>query len=401
MSEPYLSVIIPVFNEEKRIHFTIQETLEYLTAQSFSWEVLVVDDGSSDSTAAVVEGASSSTDRLRLVRLPHRGKGWAVQQGMLLASGAYRFFADADLSMSMEQLSRFIPPAQTDFSIAIASRQVEGANRFNEPRLRYLMGRIFNRITQLLALRNISDTQCGFKCFRGDVADELFSLQRTRGFSFDIEILFLAQKKGFRIEQIPIDWYYHGESKVQRLRDAVLMVKDILLIQLNHLLGKYNRPGLARVKEADTLRDRRREKLAMREIQDILRQSKTIASVGISPDGQQVANRVSRILKHWGYKVIPVNPDYDQVIGERCYANLSAIPYPVDIALLFRRSENVPPHVEEAIAIGASAVWMPLSVINADAAAKATSAGLDTVMDRCIECACVELGLFPPHKLED
>ncbi len=239
MPEPYLSVIIPAYNEEKRIVLTIQRVLRYLSGQRFSWEVLVVDDGSSDSTASLVENLANINDHLRLIRLPHKGKGRAVQQGMLQANGQYRFFADADLSMPIEQLYRFLRQDRKGFDIAIGSREVSGARRFSEPRLRYIMGRIFNWIARILAVRDISDTQCGFKCFRSEVAQELFQLQRIYGFSFDIELLFLAQKKGLQIKQIPIDWYYNGESKVQRLKDTALMVKDIFLIKLNHLLGKY------------------------------------------------------------------------------------------------------------------------------------------------------------------
>ncbi len=139
----------------------------------------------------------------------------------------------------------------------------------------------------------------------------------------------------------------------------------------------------------------------MRTEEQILKQSHTIASVGIAPSNKQVANRVSRILQHWGYKIIPVNPDFKKVIGLRSYPNLTKAPRPMDIVLIFRRSENVLPHVEEAISVGASVVWMPLSVKNEVAAARARAAGLDVVMDRCIECAAVELGLFPRHKLED
>ncbi len=139
----------------------------------------------------------------------------------------------------------------------------------------------------------------------------------------------------------------------------------------------------------------------MRTQEEILQQSKTIASVGVSPDNQQVANRVSRILQHWGYKVIPVNPLYAKVIGEKCYPNLLEVPDHIDIVAIYRRSENVAPHVDEAIAISASAIWMPLSVVNEEAAAKAHKAGLDVVMNRCIECAAVELGVHLPHTLQD
>ncbi len=237
----YLSVIIPAYNEERRIVPTLQKVHTYLSSQPYTWEILVADDGSTDATPSLVENFAKSSEKLRLLRLAHKGKGWAVQQGMLKAKGEYRFFADADLSMPIQFLERFLPQNNADFDIAIASRQSKGARRLNEPRLRYRMSRVFNFVSRTLILPGISDTQCGFKCFRGSIAQELFPLQRIPGFSFDIEILFLAQKKGLKISQIPIDWYYQGESKVQRLRDANLMVKDILLIRWNHLIGKYRK----------------------------------------------------------------------------------------------------------------------------------------------------------------
>ena len=239
MSSIYLSFIIPAFNEERRIYSTLEATIEYLSKQSFSWEILVMDDGSTDKTASLVRTFSSSDKRVKLINLPHKGKGVAVQQGMLQAMGAYRFFADADLSMPIDQFDRFYPRLIGDFDIAIASREISGARRLKEPKLRYIMGRAFNLITRLFALKGIPDTQCGFKLFRGEIADRLFSVQRTQGFSFDIEILFLAQKSGLNIIQIPIDWYYNGDSKVQRFRDAFLMIKDILIIRFNYFLGKY------------------------------------------------------------------------------------------------------------------------------------------------------------------
>jgi len=239
LSPIYLSFIIPAFNEEKRIHSTLEATIQYLSKQSFSWEILVMDDGSTDKTALLVKTFCSSDPRVQLITLPHKGKGFAVQQGMLQAAGGYRFFADADLSMPIDQFDRFSPELIGDFDIAIASREILGARRLKEPRLRYIMGRAFNLITRLVALKDISDTQCGFKLFKAEIADRLFSLQRTKGFSFDIEILFLAQKSGLNIKEIPIDWYYNGESKVQRFRDAFLMIKDIIIIRFNYLLGKY------------------------------------------------------------------------------------------------------------------------------------------------------------------
>lgn len=133
----------------------------------------------------------------------------------------------------------------------------------------------------------------------------------------------------------------------------------------------------------------------------ILEQSKVIACVGISPNNQQVANRVSRILQHWGYKIVPVNPLYKYVIGEQSYPTLMSVPFSVDIVLIYRQNQHIAKHVDEAIAFGASTIWMPLSVSDKKSAEKAKLAGLDVKMDRCIECAAVDIGLFPRHQLDN
>ena len=159
---------------------------------------------------------------------------------MLESQGQYCFIADADLSMPIEHLGRFLPPDLADFDVAIGSREALGARRFQEPLRRHLMGRIFNGMVRLLAVRGISDTQCGFKCFSAQAAEALFPLQRSQGFGFDVEILFLAQKLGMRIVEVPIDWYYHGGSKIRPLRDGFLMSKDILSVRWNDLKGRYS-----------------------------------------------------------------------------------------------------------------------------------------------------------------
>jgi len=139
----------------------------------------------------------------------------------------------------------------------------------------------------------------------------------------------------------------------------------------------------------------------MRNERQILEQSKVIACVGISPNNQQIANRVSRILQHWGYKIIPVNPLYQNVINEQSYPTLMSIPSSVDIVLIYRQNQNVANHVNEAIAIDASTIWMPISVSDKKSSVKAKLAGLEVIMDKCIECTAVEIGLFPRHKLDN
>ena len=243
MDTPFLSIVIPAYNEERRILATLHQVTDYLAAQEYSWAVLVADDGSTDGTAALVQEFAREQPQVTLLSLTHQGKGWAVRSGMLHTRGEYRFLCDADLSMPIEQLERFLPPQLTDYDIAVGSRETTGARRFDEPRLRHLMGRLFNGMTRALTVPGVNDTQCGFKCFRGHVADMLFPLQRIPGFGFDVEVLFLAQRMGLCLVEVPIDWYYRSESKVHPLRDGLAMSRDILRVRWNAWRGKYGRRG--------------------------------------------------------------------------------------------------------------------------------------------------------------
>ena len=236
---PFLSVIIPAYNEESRIVGTLREIVDYLASQPYSWEVVVVDDGSADRTPALVKSFADSISGVHLISVPHGGKGWAVNRGMLWATGEYRFLCDADLSMPFEQISRFLHPRIPQSDISIGSRNVPGARRIGEPRHRHAMGRIYNLMVRFLALPGLLDTQCGFKCFRGQVASELFALQRLNGFAFDVEILFLARKRKFQIREVPIDWYYRSESKIRPLKDSLAMTRDILKMRWHYLRGRY------------------------------------------------------------------------------------------------------------------------------------------------------------------
>ena len=239
---PFLCVVIPAYNEEQRIQATLDDVTRYLSAQAYSWTVLVVDDGSADATASIVETFARDQPLVELLSVPHGGKGSAVKAGMLHATAQFRFLCDADLSMPIEQLTRFLPPALTDFDIALGSREIPGARRFDEPRRRHLMGRLYNGITRTLAVPGVRDTQCGFKCFRGPVADRLFPLQRTSGFGFDVEILYLARRMGLRLVEVPIDWYHRANSKVRPIQDGFTMTADLLKVRWNSWRGRYNGP---------------------------------------------------------------------------------------------------------------------------------------------------------------
>lgn len=236
MVQPYLSIVIPAYNEESRIVSTLEQVISFLSSRSYTWEVLVADDGSTDSTAALVRDFAVQRPSVRLLCLSHQGKGWAVKHGMLAATGQYRFLCDADLSMPFEQVERFLSPMMEGVDIAIGSRELANSRRIGEPARRHLMGRIYNWLVRILAVPGVRDTQCGFKCFRGDVAPELFREQTTAGFAFDVEILFLARRAGLTIQEVGIDWYYREQSKVRPVLDSLAMTWDLLEIRWRHFL---------------------------------------------------------------------------------------------------------------------------------------------------------------------
>jgi glycosyltransferase involved in cell wall biosynthesis len=237
--EPFLSLIVPAHNEQARLPASLTKIHEFLTSQPFSWEVVVVDSGSRDGTAQVVRDFAAHWSGLRLVQVERPGKGLAVRTGMLAAHGDYRFICDADLSMPIDQVPRFLPPAAQAADIAIASREVPGAARHDEPAYRHLIGRAFNLLVRRLTIPEIQDTQCGFKCFRRAVAEDLFRVQRLDGWTFDVEILYVALRRGYRIIEIPIPWYYNPGSRVRVVRDSLTMFTDLFRIRRNWRHGLY------------------------------------------------------------------------------------------------------------------------------------------------------------------
>jgi dolichyl-phosphate beta-glucosyltransferase len=199
----------------------------------------VVDDGSTDGTVAVVEAFEREHPCIHLIRAEHGGKGHAVQTGMLQAQGEYAFLCDADLAMPITELPKFLPPQQNGFHVAIGSREITGAVRYNEPAYRHVMGRTFNWLVRVLAVSGFEDTQCGFKCFHRSATHDLFSHQTMKGFSFDVEILYIAQKRCYKIIEVPIHWYHQTESKVDPVKDAIRMFRDIMKVYWNDRQGLY------------------------------------------------------------------------------------------------------------------------------------------------------------------
>jgi dolichyl-phosphate beta-glucosyltransferase len=245
----FLSVIIPAHNEERRLPPTLAAVNAFLERQAYDSEILVVENGSQDLTSVVTEAFAADHDRVRLLHEAGPGKGRAVRRGMLEAHGQFRFMCDADLSMPIEEVAKFLPPVREDYDIAIGSREAPGARRFNEPTYRHVQGRVFSSLVKWLALPGFEDTQCGFKCFRAAAARDVFSVQAFDGWSFDVEVLYIARKRGYRIVEVPIDWYYRSESRVNPLRDPLRMLRDIVLIRRNWGQGRYGKKEKERKKE--------------------------------------------------------------------------------------------------------------------------------------------------------
>jgi dolichyl-phosphate beta-glucosyltransferase len=241
----FLSIIIPAFNEEHRLPDTLEKVLMYLQAQPYRSEIVVVDNASWDNTYLIAKTFAKKHDSeelpVHVLQEPQQGKGCAVKQGMLATHGEYRFMCDADLSMPVTEINRFLPSRLHDFDIAIASREAPGAVRYDEPAYRHMVGRIFNRLIKVLVLPGLNDTQCGFKCFTGSVAEELFPYMTITGWSFDVEILYIARQRGYRIVEIPIPWYYNPYSHISVARDSFQMAMDILRIRLNDLKKEYEK----------------------------------------------------------------------------------------------------------------------------------------------------------------
>ena len=236
----FLSIIIPAFNEEKRLPDSLPKIIHFVRQQAYPIEVIVVDDGSADRTAAVVREFQKDAPFISLLPVEHGGKGHAVKAGMQQAKGEYLFLCDSDLSMPIDEVTKFLPPALDGYDVAIASREISGARRYGEPPYRHLMGRVFNLIVRLLAVPGVQDTQAGFKCFRRQAARQLFPLQTIKGWGFDVEVLFIAQRRGLRIVEVPIHWYYMNRSRVRPVQDTYNMLREVLKVRLNDWRGRYN-----------------------------------------------------------------------------------------------------------------------------------------------------------------
>lgn len=233
---PTLSVVVPAYNEENRLGDTLPVMYAYLKEHFPQFELIVVDDGSTDRTPAIVRDFAKQHPEVRLISYqPNRGKGHAVRTGVLQSRGEWVLFSDADLATPIEELPNLAAKLREGHDIAIASRAVQGAKLVvRQPWYREFAGRSFNLMVQLLAVPGIHDTQCGFKLFRQEAAREIFSRCEENGFSFDIEVLHVALRLGYRIAEVPVHWMHREGSKVRLLRDAVRMFFALLRISRRH-----------------------------------------------------------------------------------------------------------------------------------------------------------------------
>lgn len=238
---PLLSIVIPAHNEEGRLPPSLAQIDAFLQTQSFDAEVIVVENGSTDNTVAVAQAFAREHPYVRVIEASVRGKGLAVKVGMLAARGEFRFICDADLSMRIEDVVQFLPPYVDGYDVIIATREGPGAQRVGEPEYRHLIGRINNLIIKLTAVRGFEDTQCGFKMFTRKAAEDLFQVQQMTGIGFDIELLFIAKKRGYNIREVPITWYFDADSRMRLVGDSLHLLVEIWQIRRNWRWGVYAR----------------------------------------------------------------------------------------------------------------------------------------------------------------
>lgn len=233
--------MIPAYNERGRIPSTIKAVQEYLAHFGQSYEIIVVDDGSSDGTPEFVREIAASSGDIRLVSYgKNMGKGYAVRQGVYASCGDYVIFSDADLSAPIEELPKLFEALRNGYDIAIGSRAAKGAQlEIHQPLYRELGGKGLNLAIQTLAVPGIKDTQCGFKLFRGEVARDIFSRSFLTGWGFDVELLYLARRHGYTTAEIPVRWHHVDGSKIHPFRAALRVLYDVLRIRL-HNYGASN-----------------------------------------------------------------------------------------------------------------------------------------------------------------
>jgi dolichyl-phosphate beta-glucosyltransferase len=238
---PLLTIVVPAYNEERRLPSMLDQVIAYLDGQPYAAEVLVVENGSRDRTTEIAEGYAA---RVPYIRVLHSeiGKGAAVLHGMLAGQGDYLYICDSDLAVPIAEVAKFLPPLLSDFDVAIASREAPGARRISEPAYRHVMGRVYNLVAQALVVPGVKDTQCGFKCFTREAARAIFAVQVMTGWGFDVEVLFIARRWGYRIVEVPVEWHYGQDSRVSPIKDSLRMLGELWRVRRNGWRGAYDRP---------------------------------------------------------------------------------------------------------------------------------------------------------------
>ncbi|MCE9642785.1 MAG: glycosyltransferase family 2 protein [Candidatus Andersenbacteria bacterium] len=239
---PYISVVIPAYNEEKRLPHTLRATIAYLKKQPYSWEIAVVNDGSSDNTAQVVRTSAAEDSRVMLLEYgQNHGKGYAVRFGMTHVHGEIRVFMDADNSTSIDHLEKFLPILKSGYDVVIGSRDIAGATiNVHQSKVKEILGDLGNLWIQFWAIGGIKDTQAGFKVFTKQASDDVFPYLTIDRWGFDVEALAVARMRGYKISEQPIIWVNDPNSKVSP--SAYMQVlKEVVQVRMNMLSGKYNR----------------------------------------------------------------------------------------------------------------------------------------------------------------
>lgn len=237
-SVPFLSIVIPVFNEQKRIK-NLKKVISYLSKQKYKWEVIVVNDGSNDKTIRIINTLKKKL-KLKLVSYSeNRGKGAAIKEGMLIATGKYRLFLDIDLSTPIEEIYKLIPFLKK-YDIVIGSRKMKGSNiLIRQSIAREFLGKMFTRVSQKLLQMKVSDFTCGFKCFSKKAAEEIFAKQTVHRWGFDSEILYIGKTKRYSIKEVPVLWKNDPRTRVKFPQDIVHSLTELFKIRLNSYRGLY------------------------------------------------------------------------------------------------------------------------------------------------------------------
>ncbi len=254
MPHPQLSIVIPAYNESARIEDALERVLSCVAEQQWDAEVLVVDDGSKDNTAAIVERWMTAHSRLHLIKnVGNRGKGYSVRNGLLQAAGDIVMFTDADLSSPMEEAERLIAAIGDGADVAIGSRWLDRTRQtIHQPLYRQFFGRCFNWITRRVMGLPFKDTQCGFKAFKREAAQVIFRLQTIERWGFDPEILFIARKLKYVIREVPVTWGHDERSRISYLKDGMKMLEDMAVIRGNSVRGRYDE-AIAAMKDTSTM----------------------------------------------------------------------------------------------------------------------------------------------------